>query len=125
MDRSGDIGTISGKYRDLEHKIRGLFENEYDKYIQERTEFYNNPYHWSNNKRRIHGLCTLRGNVNKFRSKKFPSFRINDYIFDFVTNIMDECIGNKILKSLNYFAGINDVYLGDKDFVCNFKQEEV
>lgn len=73
----------------------------------------------------MHGLCTLRGNANKFRSKKFPSFRINDRIFDFVSDAMDECIKNEILKSLNCFVGINDVTLGDKDFVWNYKQEEV
>lgn len=124
MDRLRDIGTISGKYRDLEHEIRRLLKNKYDVYIQEKQNFTINPYHWSNNKRRMHGFCTLRGNANKFRLKKFPSFRINDCIFDFVTDVMDECIKNEILKSLNYFVGINDITLGDKDFVWNYKQEK-
>lgn len=125
MDRLRDIETISGKYRDLEHEIRRLLKNEYDAYIQEKQNFTMNPYHWSNNKRRMHGLCTLRGNVNKFRSKKFPSFRINELSFNFITDVMDECIENKFSKTLNCFVGINDVTLGDKDFVWNYKQEEV
>lgn len=34
MNRLRDIGTISEKYRDLEHEFRRLLKNEYDAYIQ-------------------------------------------------------------------------------------------
>lgn len=126
MDKLGDIGTISEKYKELDHEVRRLFKNEYDTYIQEKTEFYNNPLHWSNNKRRIHGLNSLRGHVNKFRSKEFPSFRLSYNLFNFIEDVTDKILEDEFSKYiLKYFVGINDITLGDKNFVWNYKQEEV
>ncbi len=122
MDRLGDVGIISEKYSDFKNEIKRLYENDYDKYIQERTRFYINPLHWNNNKRKIHGLHTLRGDVNKFRLKEFPSFRISDTFFGLIEDVIDEIIKEEFPKFQKNFVEINDIALSDKDFIWSYKQ---
>lgn len=48
-------------------------KEELEEYNRKKKEFYDNPIHWTNNKRRRYGLPVLRGEVNKNRSKRYSS----------------------------------------------------
>jgi hypothetical protein len=60
-----------------EERIKKLAKKELEEYRKRKAAFYNNPFHWTNNKRRMNHLPVLRGNVNKNRIKKYPSFHIS------------------------------------------------
>lgn len=79
----------------LEFEERLRLEKE--KYEKEKEEFYSNPIHWNNNKRRMYGLPLLRGRVNKERSKVFPSFRSNA-VFYIIEDTIDEVLGDKLIR---------------------------
>lgn len=56
-----------------EKKLDRLLKEELEEYKRKKKEFYDNPIHWTNNKRRRYGLPVLRGEVNKNRSKRYSS----------------------------------------------------
>lgn len=78
-------------------KIKKAVNLEKEEYEKQRAEFYSNPLHWDNNKRRFHGLSVLRGKINKNRRKKFRSFIPSHYIF----SLIDKVITNRIADDLN------------------------
>lgn len=84
-----------------------------EKYERKRIEFYNNPYHWTNNKRRRNGLKPLRKSKN--RSLTFGSY--NDPTFFYM---IEDLIAEVLEKSLNFnffnkFVEVKNFYDGDKN----------
>ncbi len=98
-------------------EIEEILRQEKEKYEIKKKEFYENPLHWSNNKRRMHGLPVLRGKVNKNRSKKFPSFRPTPRVFFLIEDIIEEtlCENAKDNKFFNQFVDIKNIDIGDKN----------
>lgn len=99
------------RYKEIEEILR----QEKVEYEINKKEFYENPLHWSNNKRRMHGLAVLRGRVNKYRSKKFPSFRPTPRVFFLLEDIIEEtlCKNLKDDKFFDKFVDIKNI-----DFQC-------
>ena len=95
---------------------------EKEEYEKVRVEFYNNPLHWDNNKRRRYGLPTLRGNINKNRSKHYPVFHATAYFFALIEDTIDDILGDRF-KDNNFFGqfvDIKNLSIGDKDlFYCS------
>lgn len=75
-------------------------ETKREIYESDKRDFYNNPSHWSNNKRRMNGLPVIRGKTNKTRWKRFPDFEfwVNDPFGMFA--IIEECTLKTIAKNL-------------------------
>lgn len=98
-------------------EIEKIARQEKEEYEKKRTEFYNNPLHWDNNKRRRHGLSVLRGRVNKCRTKRCPSFRPTPRLFYVLEDVIEEALTNK-LKSNEFFdkfVDIKDIQVGDQN----------
>lgn len=98
-------------------EIEEILRQEKEEYEIKKKEFYENPLHWSNNKRRMCGLAVLRGRVNKCRSKKFPSFRPTPRVFFLIEDIIEEtlCENWKDNKFFNSFVDIKNIDIGDKN----------
>ena len=105
----------TGKELERKKKVDKLARQEKEDYEKKRAEFYNNPLHWDNNKRRRYGLPVLRGKANKYRSKRYPSFRPTAHFFCLIEDIIEETITNKL--NINEFFGqfveMKDVIHGD------------
>ena len=100
-------------------QIDEILRKEKEEYEQKRTEFYNNPLHWNNNKRRRYGLSVLRGRVNKGRSKHYPSFRPTPRAFFIIEDVINEVLTDKFKNNefFNKFVDYKDLSLGNaKEF---------
>lgn len=78
-----------------EKELDKLVRKEKEEYEQKKIEFYRNPLHWSNNKRRRYGLQTLRGITNKNRLKHYPTFHPTARLFGIIEDIIEETLQNK------------------------------
>lgn len=98
-------------------EIEEILSQEKEEYEIKKKEFYENPLHWSNNKRKMQGLVVLRGKINKCRSKKFPSFRPTPRVFFLIEDIIEEtlCEYLKDDKFFNKFVDIKNIDVGDKN----------
>ena len=98
-------------------EIKEILSQEKEEYEIKKKEFYENPLHWSNNKRKMQGLVVLRGKINKCRSKKFPSFRPTPRVFFLIEDIIEEtlCEYLKDDKFFNKFVDIKNIDVGDKN----------
>ena len=68
------------------------YEEKVKEYQKEKDAFYSDPLHWSNNKRRLHGLNCLRKKINKTREKQFMDlFRWS--LFKSIEEVVDHTIG--------------------------------
>lgn len=107
--------NIESTSRDKE--IKEVLRQEKEEYEIKKKQFYENPIHWSNNKRKIRGLPVLRGRINKCRSKKFPSFKPTSRAFFLIEDIIEEtlCKNWKNDKFFNKFADIKNIDVGDKN----------
>ena len=99
-----------------DNEIKEILRQEKEEYEINKKDFYENPLHWSNNKRRMHGLSVLRGRINKCRSKKFPSFRPTPRVFFLIKDIIEDtlCENMKDDKFFNKFIDIKNIDVGDK-----------
>ena len=88
-------------------KIIRIAQEEKEKYEKEKAEFYSDPLHWDNNKRKRRGLPVLRGIANKYRSKSFRSF-CPIRLFNVLEDTIDEILTDKF-KSNKFFDGFVDV----------------
>ena len=91
-------GTLNG----MVEKIKQLAKRDINNYKTRREEFYNNPMHWDNNKRRNAGLPVLRGDLNKYRLKVFLSPVISFELFEETEMIIDKAFSNYAFSS-SYF----------------------
>jgi len=98
-------------------EIDEMVRQEKEEYKKKRTDFYNNPLHWNNNKRRRCGLPVLRGNVNKCRAKCYPSFRPTARFFCLMEDVIDEVLTNRFQSNefFNQFVDIKDLAVKDKN----------
>ena len=108
--------VINAEPTPRDKEIEEILRQEKENYEIKKKEFYENPLHWSNNKRRMHGLPVLRGRVNKCRSKKFPSFRPTPRVFFLIEDIIEEsfCKDWKDDKFFNKFVDIKNIDISDK-----------
>ena len=105
----------TGKELTRQKEIDKIARQEKEEYEKKRAEFYANPLHWGNNKRRRHHLPVLRGNVNKCRNKRYPSFHPTVRLMSVIEDMVDEVItdGFKNNKFFEKFVDIKDMALGD------------
>ena len=109
----------TGKELARQKEIDEIARKEKEDYEQKKAAFYNNPLHWSNNKRRRYGLPTLRGRVNKCRSKRYPSFRPTARFFCLIEDVIEETLTDKFKSNefFNKFVDYKDMNFGNaKDF---------
>lgn len=99
-----------------EKEIKEKIRQEKEEYEKRRADFYNNPLHWSNNKRRMHGLSVLRGVVNKRREKHYPPFQSTTYLSSIFEDIIDATIGSKYYDNIfiDEFVEFKNKDLGEK-----------
>ncbi len=96
-------------------EIDKIARQEKEEYEKKRAEFYNNPLHWSNNKRRRYHLSTLRGSTNKDRSKCYPSFHPTARLFCAIEDMIDEVLTDKFSSNefFGRFVDVKDVTVGE------------
>lgn len=83
-------------------KLKQLTKRDINNYKIRREEFYNNPIHWDNNKRRYAGLSVLRGDLNKYRSKVFWSSIFSSGLFEETEKETDNASSDYMFTS-SYF----------------------
>jgi len=107
----------TGKELIREKEIKEIARQEKEEYENKRADFYNNPLHWNNNKRRRNGLPVLRGNTNKYRSKRYPSFHPTARLMCIIEDIIDDILTDKFSNNqfFNQFVDIKDLDFGDKN----------
>ena len=100
---------------ELEIEIDSLAQEEKEEYDRSKNAFYSDPIHWSNNKRRRHGLSVLRGSVNKYRSKKYPAFYPSVKFFGLLDDIITETLVDNFKNNeyFNSFVEEKDLTVGD------------
>ena len=105
--------------RRKEKEIKEIARKEKEDYEKKRADFYNNPLHWSNNKRRRHHLPVLRGSINKNRSKRYPSFHPTARIFYLIEDVMDDILTDSFKNNefFNQFVDVKDLNIGDKNLL--------
>ena len=101
-----------------EKELDRLAKEEKEEYERNKNAFYNNPIHWSNNKRRRYGLPVLRGDINKYRSKIYPVFHPSVKFFGLLDDITTEILENKFENGefndfFNSFVEAKDLAVGD------------
>lgn len=98
-----------------EKELDRLAKEEKEEYERNKNAFYADPIHWSNNKRRRHGLSVLRGDINKYRSKIYPVFHPSVKFFgrldDIITEILEDNFKNN--EYFNSFVAEKDLAVGD------------
>lgn len=94
-------------------------QKEEQEYLQKKEKFYNNPLHWSNNKRRRNGLPVLRGSVNQKDRCHFPSFHPTAFLFGIIEDIIDDTLNNDLSNEqfFNQFVDYKDLDLDGCDVV--------
>lgn len=98
-----------------EKELNKLAKEEKEEYGRKKNAFYADPIHWNNNKRERHGLSVLRGNVDKYRSKKYPRFHPSVKFFDRLDDIITETIVDNFKNNeyFNSFVKGKDLAIGD------------
>ena len=90
-----------------ESEIKRAMSVEIENYLSEQKEFYSNPLNWTNNKRRMMGLSTLRGCVNKNRVREYPSFRVPKKVFDLIAEYIVEVFDQIYADDIANFVSVN------------------
>ena len=98
-----------------EKELDRLAKEEKEEYERNKNAFYVDPIHWSNNKRRRHGLSVLRGDINKYRSKIYPAFHPSVKFFGLLDDIITETLVDKFKNNeyFNSFVEVKDLAVGD------------
>lgn len=98
-----------------EKELDRLAKEEKEEYERNKNAFYADPIHWNNNKRRIHGLSALRGDINKYRSKIYPAFHPSVKFFGLLDDIITETLVDKFKNNeyFNSFVEVKDLAVGD------------
>ena len=98
-------------------EIEEIARKEKEDYEKKKTDFYNNPLHWSNNKRRRHHLPVLRGSINKNRSKQYPLFHPTTRICCLIEDVIDEVLTDNMKnnKFFRQFVDVKNIGVGDKN----------
>ena len=98
-------------------EIEEILRQEKEEHEIKKKEFYENPLHWSNNKRKVRGLPVLRGRINKCRNKKFPSFKSTPRAFFLIEDTIEETLRENWEndKFFNKFVDIKNIDVGNKN----------
>ncbi len=98
-----------------EKELDRLVKEEKEEYERNKNDFYADPIHWNNNKRRRHGLSVLRGSVNKYRLKKYPAFYPSIKFFGRLDDIITETLEDNFKNNeyFNSFVEEKDLAVGD------------
>ena len=114
----------TGKELARKKEIEKILRKEKEEYDKKKIEFYDNPLHWDNNKRRRYGLPVLRGRINKCRTKRYPSFRPTPKVMFIIEDMIDEMLTDKHRsdKFFEKFVDIKDMAVGDANvfYVSNW-----
>lgn len=86
------------------------------KFEEFKKNFYNNPSHWSNNKRKMFGMNVIRKPINNKERTKFPYREyLNQEIFEDLVNEIEKRIEIYFQSDkFTNFAEIKNVPYGDK-----------
>ena len=105
----------TGKELTRQKEIDKIARQEKEEYEKKRVEFYAKHLQWDNNKRKRCGLPVLRGKINKYRSKRYPSFHPTARLMCIIEDTIDEVLtdGFKNNKFFEKFVDIKDMALGD------------
>ena len=95
---------------ELKLKIEQILKEEKERYELDKIAFESNPLHWSNNKRRLYGMNTLRGSFNKNRLKNFRSFNLANTIFYIIEDAIDKLLPQVIDGNLDKSISLNLIY---------------
>lgn len=97
------------KTSDLKERIR----QEREEYEKKKREFYSNPIHWSNNRRKMHGLSLLRGKINRGRIKEYPKFH-SSAVFYIIEEVIEDVLGDRLSRDefFDEFVEFNDLNMG-------------
>ena len=121
--RNSFNSTLNHKPTDKElarrKEVEKLVYKEKEDYEKKKKDFYDNPLHWSNNKRRRHHLPVLRGSVNKYRSKRYPSFYPTARTYYLIEDVMDDILTDNFKNNefFNQFVDVKDLNIGDKNLL--------
>lgn len=102
-----------------EVKLREAVRKEKQEYLQKKEKFYNNPLHWTNNKRRRNGLHVLRDSANKKDRHYFPSFHPTVFLFGILEEILEDRLINEISNGqfFNQFVDCKNLDLDGCDVI--------
>ena len=107
----------AGKELTRQKEIEEIARKEKEDYEKKKKDFYDNPLHWDNNKRRRHHLPALRGSVNKYRSKRYPSFHPTARICCMIEDIIDEVLTDNMKNNefFGQFVDVKNIGVDDKE----------
>ena len=96
-------------------KFKNTISDDINTYHEQRKIFYDDPMHWSNNKRRRSGLTVLRGATNKYRVKVFYSYHVSTDAFNLMEEILDDALTSDIAweSFFDKFVVVKDLNIGD------------
>jgi hypothetical protein len=97
-----------------EERIKKLVKEDLEEYRRRKVIFDNNPLHWANNKRKIHHLPVLRGNINKNRLKRYHRYFVSAKAYLGLESIIDEAIADSLNWSYfeENFVSVNELKEG-------------
>ena len=100
-------------------ELEEIVRKEKEDYEKKKKDFYDNPLHWDNNKRRRHNLPVLRGSINKYRSKRYPSFHPTAHLCCIVEDVIDDILTDNFKNNefFNQFVDVKDLNIGDKNLL--------
>ena len=107
----------TGKELARRKEIEEIVRKEKEDYEKKKADFYNNPLHWDNNKRKRHHLPVLRGSTNKNRSKRYHSFHPTAHICCLIEDVIDEVLTDNMKNNefFGQFVDVKNIGVGDKD----------
>ena len=98
-------------------EIEEIARKEKEDYEKKKKDFYDNPLHWDNNKRKRHYLPVLRGSTNKNRSKRYHSFHPTAHICCLIEDVIDEVLTDNMKNNefFGQFVDVKNIGVCDKD----------
>ena len=69
---------------------------EKDAYKAKKKAFYADPMNWTNNRRKMMGLPTLRGAAHRHRQTIYPPFKLSSQLYLDIKFFVDSEIENKL-----------------------------
>lgn len=76
--------------------IKQQLKAEKDAYEAKKKAFYADPMNWTNNRRKMAGLPTLRGAAHRHRKTTYPSFKLSTQLYLDIKFFIETEIKDKI-----------------------------
>lgn len=95
-------------------KFRELVLKDKKEYDRVRKIYHANPVNWTNNKRRLHGLPTLRGYTNKNRNMDCHYYWFSAETYALMEEIIDDALCDKFIGKqwTDNFVTVNGFGIG-------------